>query len=175
MDEIIEQVKSMQSEIGIVFVSDAQRRFISKYFDQNQLEFHEVDTKQFCVNLSRKNPLYDVEKIYIEDLIPFPLARCQEDSFSFPECATSLGDIRINSFQKIFYFDNDDTLLNFVRQTNAIKLGFPWCSEYYEELGIRSKTVENTDYNITLGWICRKGDLMSPIAKKFIETLEYYF
>lgn len=168
-------VKNLQAEIGVMLISDMQRKELERHFHQNQLVFEAVSRRPFCVNMGKKNPLYGQKTVRFEDLLQFPLARIREDKFTYLEHTASVDSASIKSFKRVYYFDNDETILNFVRQTNAVKLGYYWCADDYEKTGIHTVLVENNTYQVTLGWLHRKNDLLSPGGKRFIEIFRKHY
>ena len=62
----------MKSDIGILFISEYNRKVIEKKLRDNDLHFvHLIDCKA-CVYIAKDHPLADYEELTMEDLAPYP-------------------------------------------------------------------------------------------------------
>lgn len=168
-------VRNQQSEIGVVFITSGQYKRYMEVFEDNQLEYNRVSTKRCCVNLSRHNPLYHRDLVEYQELLPFPLARFVEDELSLLDnVVCSIGTGR-QDFRQVYYFDSDSSIISFIKQTDAIKFGFPWCREDYESIGVRCIDFVGNTQPLELGWIRRKNRALTQAAQRFVETLTRLF
>ena len=70
--DVIDDVGSMKSDIGILFISEYNRKVIEKKLRDNDLRFvHLIDCKA-CVYIAKDHPLADYEELTMEDLAPYP-------------------------------------------------------------------------------------------------------
>ena len=86
--DIINQVANMQSEIGIIYLSDFNKDVIGKLLREKHLEFHPLFRAPLHVFISRNNPLAAKKVITMEDLKPYPFIQYEqgeEGSFYFYE------------------------------------------------------------------------------------------
>lgn len=86
--DIINQVANMQSEIGIIYLSDFNKDAIGKLLREKHLEFHPLFRAPLHVFISRNNPLAAKKVITMEDLKPYPFIQYEqgeEGSFYFYE------------------------------------------------------------------------------------------
>ena len=171
----VESVRSMESEIGIIFITSGMYRNYLANIEENQLEYTRTSTKKCCVNVGPKNPLYDRNVIRRQELKPYPMARYIEDELSNMDFAVEKDGVGLSQHKKVFYFNSDCSILNFVAQTEAFKLGYPWCRKEYAQLGIRCIELENNEGPLELGWIKRSSQELSPPARIFIEKFESIF
>lgn len=164
-------VKNLESEIGVVFITSGEHQKYTQAFHENQLEYNLIATRRCCVNVSRHNPLYNRENIAFGELLAFPLARFVEDGLSLLDTPREPGQSGFLDFQQVFYFDSDCSILNFVRETNAVKIGYSWCRESYESTGIHCLEVTDDVNPIELGWIRRKNQTLTDVGQLFVNTL----
>ena len=66
--EVIEDVKTMKSEVGVIALSDFNKNTFKKIFADASLEFHELFTRDTYVYLSKDHPLAGSDELSLEDL-----------------------------------------------------------------------------------------------------------
>lgn len=70
--EIIDDVRTFRSELGILYLDDFNRRVMEKAFADANVVFAPLFEARVHVFLSEKHPLADSEILQLEDLDPFP-------------------------------------------------------------------------------------------------------
>ena len=70
--EVIEDVKTMKSEVGVIALSDFNKNTFKKIFADASLEFHELFTRDTYVYLSKDHPLADRDELSLEELQDYP-------------------------------------------------------------------------------------------------------
>lgn len=70
--EIIEDVRSFRSEIGILYTDDFNRRVLSRAFEEANVEFHPLFEARAHVFVGEGHPLASRESISPQDLAPYP-------------------------------------------------------------------------------------------------------
>lgn len=70
--EVIDDVASLRSEIGILYLSDFNRNVITKILRANDIEFHELMDCKSYVFLWKNHPLADRTEIHGEELSDYP-------------------------------------------------------------------------------------------------------
>ena len=170
-----ESVRSLESEVGVVFITSGCHRNYMSAFRESQLEYHRLSTRACCVNLGPKNPLYHRDSVTRQELLEFPIARFVEDDLSFLDFSVITDGIGLSHNKRIFYFNSDSAILSFVAQTDAYKIGYSWCREDYERFGIRCLEFDPPPSPLELGWIKRRDQRLGDIALRFVETLTRLF
>lgn len=66
--EVIEDVKTFRSEIGILYLNDFNRKVLTKLFDESDLEFCPLMDCGIYVYLWKGHPLAGQDEITIEEL-----------------------------------------------------------------------------------------------------------
>ena len=93
--EVIDDVASLRSEIGILYLSDFNRNVITKILRANDIEFHELMDCKAYVFLWKNHPLADRTEIHGEELSDYPFLSFEQggnDSFYFSEELSSMND-----------------------------------------------------------------------------------
>ena len=82
--EVIEDVSTSKSEIGIIYLSDFNRKVLLKLLHTNNLEFHKLVECDAYVYLWKGHPLATCKSIRFEQLADYPcLSFEQGDNGSF--------------------------------------------------------------------------------------------
>lgn len=70
--DVIDDVGSMKSDIGILFISEYNRKVIEKKLRDNDLHFTPLIDCKACVYITKTHPLAGAEELTMEDLAPYP-------------------------------------------------------------------------------------------------------
>lgn len=175
--QVIEDVGNSLSEIGILYLSNYNRHFIEKQFEEWNLEFHHLTYCNAYVYLYKEHPLAKQESITYDELLSYPnMTFDQGDS---PALYTAEEILIENEFPQTIQVNDRATMLNLMRGFN----GYTLCS------GIISQDLNGNDYVVVpyeanienpnsrmeIGWISRKHTILSDIGKVYVETMESYF
>ena len=175
--QVIEDVGNSLSEIGILYLSNYNRHFIEKQFEEWNLEFHHLTYCNAYVYLYKEHPLAKQESITYDELLSYPnMTFDQGDS---PALYTAEEILIENEFPQTIQVNDRATMLNLMRGLN----GYTLCS------GIISQDLNGNDYVVVpyeanienpnsrmeIGWISRKRTILSDIGKVYVETMESYF
>ena len=158
--DVISDVKSFKSEIGILYLDDFNRKVLLKIFKENGLEFTELFPCKTYVYLWRGNPLANKEKITFEDLEEYP-------------CLSFEQGLSTYDYKRIIKANDRATLLNLMVGLNAYTL----CS------GIVCEELNGDEYcaipldseeEMMIGYISRKGVPLSRLGRMYLEEIEAY-
>lgn len=174
--EVISDVASMKSEIGILYLSDFNRAAISKLLRTAGLEFHHLTQCNVYVYLWSGHPLAGQESIRFEELADYPcLSFEQGDTTSFYFAEEILST---NEYLRTIKANDRATMLNLMRGLN----GYTLCS------GIICREINGDDYIavpfeadnaeedevMEIGYIKKKNSFLSDIGVKYIEEIKRY-
>lgn len=87
-NDIIEDVRTRRSEIGVIFLSEFNRDIILGILKKADLKFTSLFTARPHVFVSAKNPLADKKTVALDDLKPYPRLTFEQginNSFYFSE------------------------------------------------------------------------------------------
>ncbi len=169
--EVIEDVRNVKSEIGILYVNAFNRKVLEKLFHENGLEFHPLLDCHIYVYLWKGHPLAGKELISLEELEEYPCLAFDQgnnNSFYFAEEVLSTYD-----YKQLIRGNDRATLLNLMVGLN----GYTLCS------GIICEDLNGSDYCavkldsdevMTIGYLVRKGSVISPLGRKYIDELARY-
>ncbi len=169
---VIENVKNMKSELGILYLSDFNQAVLTKLFKENGLVFEELIICDTYVYLWKEHPLASQSKISMDELEDYPCIAFEQgknNSFHFAEEMKSTYD-----YKKLIKIDDRATVLNLMVGLNAYTL----CS------GIICEELNGSDYvaipliesePMRVGYIQRKGAKLSAIGETYLHELKKYF
>ena len=172
--EVIQDVSTMKSEIGVLYLSDYNRKAMEKLLNNAGLEFHHLIDCQAYVYLWKHHPLANEESISFEQLEGYPcLSFEQGDNSSFYLAEEILST---NEYSQIIHANDRATMLNLMVGLN----GYTLCSGIIcEELnGSDFRAVpykddaENPNSVMEIGYIIRKNLVLSQMGRVYIEAIK---
>lgn len=173
--DVIRDVGSMRSEIGILFLSDYNRKVITRLLDQNELEFHKLIDCRPCVYLWKGHPLANRSSIFWEDLSDYPCLTFEQgtnsSSFFSEEILTE------RNYSRLIYTNDRATNLNLMIGLNAYML----CSGIIcEELNgsdyiaVPFEDRDETESIMEIGYVMKKGFNPGEIGENFLSEIRQY-
>lgn len=169
--DVIDDVKSFRSEIGVLFMDDFNREIVTKLLRQSSLAFEELFTCHAYVYISASHPLSSRSRIRFEDLKPYPNLSFDQGSnnaFYFAEEILSTYD-----YDRTIKANDRATMCNLMTGLN----GYTLCSGIIcEELngnGFRAIPFED-DEIMHIGYIRREDAVLSRLGSQYIEALKKY-
>lgn len=169
--DVIEDVRTFRSEIGILYLNDFNEQVIRKLLKESGLEFTQILRCKVYVYMAKNHPLAGAKEIAIEELDEYPCLSFEQgdnNSFYFAEEVLSTYD-----YKKIIKANDRATMLNLMIGLD----GYTLCS------GIICEELNGADYvaiplktqeEMTIGYISRKGVPISTIGKEYLEEVAAY-
>ena len=173
--EVIQDVSSLRSEIGVIYLNESNRKPLLKLLDQEGLRFHPLISCGAFVYLWKEHPLASRPSITLEDLRPWPcLAFEQGDApFYFSEELMST-----EKYSRLIYCCDRATVLNLMVGLN----GYTLCS------GIICEELSGVDYiavpfagagspgdaAMEIGYIDRRNSVHTALGLLYIEEMKKY-
>ena len=174
--DVIENVATQKSEIGILYMSDFNRKAIKKILNANDLVFEKLIDCNAYVYLWKNHTLAKKTSISLEELKDYPcLSFDQGGNSSFYFAEEILTE---NEYPKPIKTSDRATNLNLMVGLN----GYTLCSGIIcEELnGSNFVAVpfksdkENPNSVIEIGYILKKNIILSKTGEEYIEQLKSY-
>ncbi len=170
---VIQDVGSLKSEIGILYMSEQNRRVISKLLREQELEFHTLIKCPACVYLAKTHPLAQKKELSLEQLAPYPCLSFEQgndaDFYLAEEILTEYV------FRKTIKASDRATMMNLLEGLN----GYTLCSSIFNErlsndqfLVIPFKeNADMPDIIMEIGYITKKHASLSSMGKQYIEEM----
>lgn len=174
--DVIQDVINLRSEVGILYLSDFNRKIIEKMLKENELVFHKLIDCDAYVYIWKNHPLANKKSISFEQLSDYPCLSFEQGdkgSFYFAEEILSQNDYA----QTIKACDRA-TMLNLMVGLN----GYTLCS------GIICSELNGSDYVVVpfeadeencnsimeIGYITKKHSILSEIGEIYINEVKKY-
>lgn len=169
--DVIEDVKTFKSEIGILYINDFNKKVLTKLFHEYELEFHDLLECKIYVYMWKGHPLAKKKEIALEELDDYPCLSFEQgtyNSFYFAEEVLSTYD-----YKRLIKANDRATLLNLMVGLN----GYTLCS------GIICESLNGSDYVavklksdevMTIGYLKKKGTTLSPLGEKYLEEISKF-
>lgn len=169
--DIIEDVRTKRSELGVLFLSNFNREVILHILQNDDLQFSSLFLAEPHIFVSRSNPLAGNSSVTMEDLLPYPRLSFEQginNSFYFSEELFSTAE----SPKNLIVTDRA-TLFNLLIGLN----GYTICS------GILSSDLNGddivaipleSDEQMEVGCISAKGRPLSAVSRRYLEHLKNY-
>lgn len=174
--EVIRDVSTMKSEIGILYLCDFNRKSMEKLLKSASLEFHHLIECQAYVYIWKKHPLAKEKTIQFEQLNGYPCLSFEQgenSSFYFAEEILST-----NEYSQVIKANDRATMLNLMVGLN----GYTLCS------GIICEELNGSDYIavpfqedeqnpnsvMEIGYVVRKNTILSKMGELYVDKLKNY-
>ena len=175
--DVIEDVTTGKSEVGILYLSDFNRKAIGKFLKSSQLEFHPLIQCEPYVYLWKGHPLAGKQSIGLKDLRDYPCLSFEQG----PSGAFYFSEEILSTYDYIRTIKATDraTMLNLMVGLN----GYTLCS------GIICEELNGSDYvavafedeeeevaagRMEIGYIVKENMILSQMAEKYIRELRRY-
>lgn len=173
--DVIDDVLTSKSEVGILYLSDFNRKAIEKILKRNELEFYPLTECDAYVYMWKGHPLADKESVGFCELAEYPCLSFEqgaEASFYFAEEIFST-----NEYPRTVKATDRATMLNLMVGLN----GYTLCSGIIcEELNgsdyiaVPLKTEDAADGKMEIGYIIKKETVLSTVGELYIKELRKY-
>lgn len=174
--EVVSDVCTMKSEIGVLYLCDFNRNAIRKLFHSSGLEFHHLLDCQAYVYLWKGHPLAGEPSISFGQLEGYPcLAFEQGDNSSFYFAEEILST---NEYSRMIKVNDRATMLNLMVGLN----GYTLCSGIIcEELNGNEfiavpfrDDAQNPNSIMEIGYVTRKNMLPSRLGEQYVQAMKRY-
>ena len=166
--EIIEDVKNLRSELGILYVSSFNEKVMMELLKENGLEFNVLFQAKPHIFVSSQNPLAKKTSVTLEDLEEYPRLSFEQGEFnSFYYSEEIFSTI---PSKKSIQVSDRATLFNLLIGLNGYTISTGILSEDLNGSNIISVPLEEGEL-ITVGWVVNKKTQLSRLAKLYLEEL----
>ncbi|WP_342388239.1 LysR family transcriptional regulator [Salinicoccus bachuensis] len=166
--EIIEDVKNLTSEIGVLYISAFNEKVLLQLIKEKGLEFTQLFEAHPHIFISNNNPLATRDSVTLDDLDPYPRLAFEQgefNSFYYSEEVFST----IPSPKSIQVSDRA-TLFNLLIGLNGYTISTGILSKDLDSSEIVQVPLEVED-TIKVGWVVNKKIKLSRMARLYLEEL----
>ncbi|NTV78111.1 MAG: LysR family transcriptional regulator substrate-binding protein, partial [Clostridiales bacterium] len=169
--EIIDDVRNLRSEIGILYMNHFNKKILQKLMKENNLVFEELFTATPHVFISSKNPLSQKKRLTLEELEEYPCLSFEQgenNSFYFSEEILS-----ILQHKKSIKVSDRATLFNLLIGLNGYTISTGVISEDLNGKEIVAVPLEVMEY-IKVGMIRHKNVTTSQLGEIYCKALKQF-
>ena len=166
--EVIDDVKNLKSEVGVIALSDFNRNMFKKLFADASIEFHELFSRNTYVYLKKDHPLADRDIISLDELQGYPCMifdQGDNTSFYYREEALATYD-----YKKTISTNERATSIELMLGLDGYAVGVDMLGDSLNNSDIKVIKLKEEE-NMTFGYIIRKNSELSDMAKTFVEKL----
>lgn len=170
--EVLEDVRNLKSEVGIVSFSGTTEAVIIKLFREYQLEFTPLMRKEAYIYVWENHKLADREEVSIAEMKGYPcISFDQEEEGTFYLTEEAMADY---SFDKMIKSDDRATSMELIHELGGYSVGSGMLSQDNAILrGLKAVKLKEED-PLVIGYIKRKGSTLSTYGQLYIEELLKY-
>lgn len=166
---VIDDVVAGKSDLGVIFQTSETADALGAALDAAGLEFHELIRSAPRVALPASHPMVNAEKLTLEDMADYPYLYFDqgEDApdFFFEEALATVSRTKTIACTDRASLSELIVALNGYTVTSGILVGI--------SDGASLKTVPlDTDVQLCLGYVTRKGAELSELESRFVEKLK---
>ncbi|MFI3174374.1 MAG: LysR family transcriptional regulator [Bacillota bacterium] len=170
VQDIIDNVNTGISEIGIVYVSPNQQDTLIHILSHNNLEFVPIKENELCIYVGKQHEKYTIdETISIDEMANCQYIRGLRDYFSVEHHFdyVNLNEINTSKFQDVVVTNSDHLVSIMLEKTNLCYLGIDT-----KRQTIQSKaTIDTENKKVMLGYIKNKLSQLEEKTASFLENL----
>lgn len=166
--EIIDDVKTLRSEIGILYLNEFNSQVLTKLLREGNLSFTELFRAKPHIFVSAGNPLAQQDYVTLEDLEPYPCLSFEQgeyNSFHFAEEILSTL-----SHAKSIHVSDRATLFNLLIGLNGYTISTGVISQDLNGNGIVAIPLKLEEV-ITVGYVTHRHVSLSRLGESYIQAL----
>lgn len=170
--EVLDDVRSLKSEVGVVSFSGSNEAVIRKLFREYELEFTPLMRKETYVYVWKDHEFAGRKEISIEELRKYPcISFDQSNDGRFYLTEEAMADY---SFDKMIKSDDRATSMEIIAELGGYAIGSGMLSGEDAILqGLTAIKLKEED-PLTIGYLTRKGSKRSAYGSAYIEELLKY-
>lgn len=166
--EVINDVRTFKSEIGIIHLDEYNHNFLMKYLRVNNLEYKKLFDCKVFVYLSSDHPLASLKKVTSHDLEPYPCLTFNQGE----ENPIYLAEEPVSMFEKrkIIKVNDRGTMLNMMVGLNGYTLCSGIICEELNGTGYKAIPYESREKTSVI-YVTRAGSTLSELGQEYIDNL----
>ena len=175
--EVLEDVKNNASQIGIIYRDTYLVGGFTGYLESRRLKFYPLLSSCPCVILSRSHPLFSdgKEEIDIEQLRPFGFVSCIRKNEDFTgSLVVDSKAVLLEKWNKKVYICGMENMLTMLENTNFFSVGLN-IPKLYENFDLAELNIRGCNNIVTLGYVLKDEEEISPETEAFIKILKENF
>ena len=167
--EIIDDVKTLRSEIGIIYLSNYNKTVIQKLIRESNLKFLSLIKAKPHIFISENHPLANKKLVSLDDLEDYPCLSFEQGTYNSFYFSEEILSTLVH--QKIIKVSDRATLFNLLIGLDGYTISTGIISEELNGKNIIAIPLA-VDETIKIGYIVRNDTARSYLGQIFIEALK---
>ena len=171
-DEVLNNVRNLKSEIGVISYANRNEKVIKKLFREYQLQFTSLMKCDTYAYMWKTHPLADKKELSLSELEEYPCVSFDQNSESeFYLSEEALGNY---DFGKLIKSNDRATSAELMAVLNGYSIG---TGNMIDSVALKDEVVSiklKEQDPLTIGYIVRKNHDLSDIGAYYIMELEKY-
>jgi DNA-binding transcriptional LysR family regulator len=170
--EVLDDVASLKSEVGIISFSGSNEALIKKLFRDYRLEFTPLMQRETFIYVWKGHKLAGRKEISIGEMKDYPcISFDQSSDGNFYLTEEAMADY---SFDKMIKSDDRATTMELIAELGGYSIGSGMLSKEDSVLKglVAIKMIEEDP--LTIGYITRKGSALSRYGREYVKELLKY-
>ncbi len=166
--EIIDDVRTLRSDVGILYINELNSKVMNKIFSDSNLKFTPLFNANPHIIIRGNHPLVSKESVTTQDISQFPYITFEQginNSLNFSEEMINLPNIC-----KSIKVNDRATLSNLLTSTDSYTIGTGFIDSDFDENKLKSIPIQ-CDEIFTVGWIAHKDIKLNKITARYIDIL----
>ncbi len=166
---VIKNVSQNVSEIGFVYLSEFNRRMLTRLFEQENLQFHVMWEFQPHVFIRKDHPLTEFESIKYKDLMDYPAITFEQTEHQNDFLTEHPLEVQAND-QKVVVSDRMSAI-NIITGSNAYLTGSGIMTNRITDDYVTSIPLESSESH-HICWIAPKNQVLSTNAQNYLKIAD---
>lgn len=169
---VLEDVRDLKSEVGIISFSGANEKVMKKLIKEYGLKFVPLMKRDTYIYVWKGHKFAGRKEISIEELVDYPCVTFdQSDDSNFYLTEEAMADY---DFKKMIKSEDRATSMEIIAELQGYSIGSGMLAEDDAVLqGLVSIKLKEED-PLTIGYIVRKGGILSAYGNAYIEEINKY-
>lgn len=173
-EEVLQNVRNLKSEIGIVVINSHQYTSFHKILELYNMEMVEIARSPLYVHVNMESELKDLKSVKMKDLLPYTVLGLPADYFENINLSRTFGGVHISDFKSSLLTNNYHAIIHMMKQANTFMFGHKWQINELTKSDIHSIPVSDADTEMILIWVKRKKEILSQEALFLISMVSKY-
>lgn len=169
--QIIEDVKNRFSDLGILYLSNANRNVLTKLFTEEGLVFHRLFTASPHVFLQKEHPLAGQALVSLEDLRPFPRLSFVQGAYESANFAEE--PLSMEEADKSIRISDRAAIVNLMIGLNGYTISSGIFPKYLHGDSIIAVPLA-VDEVMEIGYLMNQDKALSGLAEIYVAELKRY-
>lgn len=171
ISDVIKNVFTMKSELGIISVSKVQKHIIDKILEQKKLEYIPLVESEVCVVVNEKSDLCTRNQVSMEELSALTYVSYLDENTSFIKYSVEFSELWADSAVGSISVNDLESLRELLNSIASYSFDLMSHQKILEEKGL--KCIPLTEkIEVLVGAVTKKYEPLAPTTQDFMEEVE---